>query len=405
MGKNKIINDPVHGFIEVPQGILLDLIDTDVFQRLRRIRQLALSSLVYPGAVHTRFNHALGAMHLTGEAMDVLKSKGIEISANEFESTLIAILLHDVGHGPFSHALESVIITGLNHENMSRAIMLHLNKQFKGKLDLAISIFEGKYHRRFFHELVSSQLDMDRMDYLVRDSYFTGVVEGLVAGDRIIKTLNVVNDRLVVEEKGIYSVEKFIVARRLMYWQVYLHKAVVAAEYTMVHILQRARELMYDQKNIWKNPLFEFFFRQNTLLKVEISAEVIERYVQLDDEDIMYAIKQWAKSGDPVLEFLCNSIMKRSMLKAIFLHEPMSESELQIQRDFYMKNLGLDAEQIKYICFTGQVTNLAYLSTQDSPILILKKDGTLLDISQASDLSNVMALSTPVTKSFLCRPA
>ena len=240
----KIINDPVHGFIELPKGIILDLIDDPAFQRLRRIRQMALSYLVYPGAMHTRFSHAIGAMHLTTIALNLLRSKGVEISNEEYEATQIAILLHDIGHGPFSHALEGVILDGLHHERMSLAIMHQLNEKFNGKLSLAIRIFEGKYHRKFLHMLVSSQLDMDRMDYLKRDSYFTGVVEGLVAADRIIKTLNVVDDELVIEEKGIYSVEKFLTARRLMYWQVYLHRAVTSAENMMNKILKRARYLL-----------------------------------------------------------------------------------------------------------------------------------------------------------------
>lgn len=404
VNQSKIINDPVHGFIEIPRGIILDLIDADVFQRLRRIKQLALSSLVYPGAVHTRFNHCIGAMHLTGQALDVLRSKGVVISDEEYEATLLAILLHDIGHGPFSHALENVILQGLHHERMSKAIMHYLNQRFHGKLSLAIRVFEGTYPRKFLHQLVSSQLDMDRLDYLKRDSYFTGVVEGLVSASRIIKTLNVVDERLVVESKGIYSVEKFIVARRLMYWQVYLHRAVLAAEYMIVNILKRAKELMYGSQRLWKTEALEFLFGQNTLLEPTITPEIIERYIELDDNDIMVAVKQWRRSGDKVLELLCENLLQRRLLKARLQDSPYPDSQIQELRVEHRRRLGLNDHEIKYIVFAGEVSNMAYEPGPQEPIEIIYKDGTIENISKASDMPSIMALSNPVKKHFICYP-
>lgn len=401
---NKIINDPVHGFIEIPRGIILDLIDTDAFQRLRRIRQLALSSLVYPGAVHSRFNHCIGAMHLTQEALDVLKSKGVVISPEECQATLIAILLHDIGHGPFSHALESIILDGLHHERMSKAIMDDLNRQFDGQLDMAISIFEGTYPRKFLHQLVSSQLDMDRMDYLKRDSYFTGVVEGVVSASRIIKTMNVVDDRIVVEVKGIYSVEKFIVARRFMYWQVYLHRAVLAAENMIVHILERARELISKGKDIWVNDALEFLFGQDGHADQEITPEIIARYIELDDNDIMVAVKQWRKSGDAVLEMLCSNLLRRSLLKARFQDVPYTAAELEEKKAQFRARWQLSDPELDYLVFTGEVTNSAYLTHANQQIEILHKDGSITPLAATSDMQSISALSQPVKKHFICYP-
>lgn len=401
---SKIINDPVHGFIEVPRGLLLDLIDTEVFQRLRRIRQLALSSLVYPGAVHSRFNHCIGAMYLTRQALDVLRAKDHPITDEEYEGTLAAILLHDVGHGPFSHALESVLLQGLHHEHMSLAIMNHLDVQFKGRLRTAIDIFEGRHPKKFLHQLVSSQLDMDRLDYLIRDSYFTGVVEGLVAADRIIKTLHVADGKLAVESKGIYSVENFIVARRLMYWQVYLHKAVLAAEYMIVNILKRARELMYQQKPIWKNEALEFLFSQNAIVPVEIDVTTIHRYTALDDEDISYAVKQWCRAEDKVLSTLCQNLLHRQLLKARLQDQPFDPSEVELAQMRVAAKLGLSRSEAAYFAFTGEVSNQAYLKGVHEPIRILYKNGEAKDLAIASDLSNIDALAKPVTKHFFCYP-
>ncbi len=401
---NKIINDPVHGFIEIPKGLILDLIDTDAFQRLRRIRQLALGSLVYPGAVHSRFNHCIGAMHLTRQALDVLKSKGVEISPEEEEGTLLAILLHDIGHGPFSHALESVILDGLHHERMSKAIMDYLNREFNGRLDLAIEIFEGTYPRAFLHQLVSSQLDMDRMDYLKRDSYFTGVVEGLVSASRIIKTMTVVDDRIVVEIKGIYSVEKFIVARRFMYWQVYLHRAVLAAENMIVNILKRAKELLARGEKLWSNDALEFLFAQSGHADQEITPEIIQRYIELDDNDIMVAVKQWRKSGDKILELFCNNLLRRNLIKARLADEPYPESMVEEKRAFFKDKYDLTDEEVAYLVFTGEVENSAYLAHSGQKIEILRKDGTVIPMHEASDMNNIAALSTPVKRYFICFP-
>ncbi|MEM0999140.1 MAG: HD domain-containing protein [Bacteroidota bacterium] len=405
LSQDKIINDPVHGFIEIPRGLILDLIDTEVFQRLRRIKQLALSSLVYPGAVHSRFNHCIGAMHLTRQALEVLISKGVRISEEEYEATLVAILLHDIGHGPFSHALESVILQGLHHERMSKAIMQYLNEHFDGKLDLAIAIFEGKYDRPFLHQLVSSQLDMDRMDYLKRDSYFTGVVEGLVSASRIIKTLNVVNERIVVEVKGIYSVEKFIVARRLMYWQVYLHRAVLAGEHMIVNILRRAKELMYEQKPLWKNRSLEFLFSQNSLIQPEITPQIIQRYIELDDNDILVAVKEWRKSGDTILQLLCSNLLSRKLLKARLHDQPYPEAEVQRRRAAYERRYQLSPEESRYLVFSGEVSNMAYLPETGVHIEIYYKDGRIKNLTDASDMQNIEALSNPVKKYFICFPS
>ncbi|MEM6802683.1 MAG: HD domain-containing protein [Bacteroidota bacterium] len=400
---SKIINDPVHGFIEIPRGSILTLIDTPAFQRLRRIKQLGMSSLVYPGAQHTRFNHALGAMHLMRMALDVLKRKKVKISKQEYRAAIIAILMHDIGHGPFSHALESVIIPGMHHEEMSLALMHYLNKKMKGKLDLAIEIFEGKYEKNFLHQLVSSQLDMDRLDYLIRDSFFTGVVEGVIGTDRIIKVLNVLDNQLVVEDKGIYSIEKFIVARRLMYWQVYLHKAALSAELTMVNILKRARDLYEDGTDLGLGNNLNFFFKHK-ISSQDISKEVIERFIQLDDTDIEYAIKQWANHKDPILSDLCKRILSRRLLKLHIQTEEVSESELKEKREAFLENSKLGKEALKYYVFTGKVANQAYLENNREPILIWFKKSGLKDLATASDIQNIHTLSTPVVKYYLCYP-
>ncbi len=398
MTPKKIFNDPVHGFIEVPKGILLDLIDSEIFQRLRRIRQLALTSLIYPGAVHSRFNHALGAMYLMQQALETLSSKGVDISPEEKEAAQIAILLHDLGHGPFSHALENVIIPGLHHETMSRRLMEKLNVQFEGKLSLAIQIFEDKYSKKFLHQLVSGQLDMDRMDYLMRDSFFTGVAEGIVGTDRIIKTLHVRDNVLVVEHKGIYSVEKFIIARRLMYWQVYLHKAVISAEYMLVHILKRARFLQQSGENIWLNETLHWFFTHHSPESNYISQEAVEHFIKLDDEDILFALKQWQFSSDETLSSLCKGLLHRKLLKAKLQDTPFSDQEIaRIQSQSGLSNP-------EYFIFTGTVSNLAYLGNQKEPILIQYKEGKVLDLAQASDMHNIVALSLPVKKYFFCQP-
>ncbi|MEM6265873.1 MAG: HD domain-containing protein, partial [Bacteroidota bacterium] len=371
---------------------------------LRRIKQLGLTSLVYPGGIHTRFHHALGAMHLTRLALDVLRSKQVDISPEEYEATLIAILLHDVGHGPFSHSLEYVIIPNLHHEDMSLALMQYLNEEYEGKLDLAIRIFTGDYPRAFFHQLVSSQLDMDRMDYLIRDSFFTGVAEGVVGLDRIIKTLNVRNDQIVVESKGIYSVEKFIVARRLMYWQVYLHKAALAADFMLVNILRRARWLFEQGVSLGIDENLLYFFASSISAKA-LTEEVIQRYVLLDDYDIEYAIKKWQAHPDPVLSDLCQRLLFRRLLKVKLKN---SQFDKEKERKYLKKaiaQLGISREVADYYVFTGTVSNQAYLKGSKEPILIRFKNGKVKDLSKASDIDNINALAEPVVKHYLCHPA
>ena len=395
---NKIFNDPVHGFIEVPRGILLELIDSSEFQRLRRIRQLALTSLIYPGALHTRFHHALGAMHLMKEALMVLKGKGIEIQEDEFLGAQIAILLHDIGHGPFSHALENVFLPGWSHEAMSIKLMHQLNRKYEGALSLGIEIFENRYSRPFFHQLVSGQLDMDRMDYLMRDSYFTGVAEGTVGADRIIKTLMVVNDQLVVEQKGIYSVEKFIIARRLMYWQVYLHKAVIAAEYMLINILVRAKELFQQERLNWCNEPLSYFFQPAEHLENADDKDTLTYFLQLDDEDILYAIKQWQKDSDPILSRLCKGLLNRQLLKVRLQNEPVLSAEIEKAKE------NIPTSDAHYLCFTGSVSNLAYLGDNKEPIGILSREGIIQNLAQASDSYNIEVLSSSVKKFFFCAP-
>lgn len=400
----KIINDPVHGFITIPKGLLMDVIDSPEFQRLRRIKQMGMGSVVYPGAHHTRFSHALGAFHLMTQALDVLRSKGVDISDAEYEATQAAILLHDVGHGPFSHALEKVIIRGLNHEHMSLALMHRLNERFGGRLSLTIEIFEGKYPRTFLHQLVSSQLDMDRLDYLVRDSFFTGVVEGMVGADRILKVLNVYQDKLVCESKGIYSIENFIVARRIMYWQVYLHKAAMAAEQMLVHILKRARELAENQVNIWLSDNLRFFFHHD-IDPGSLDEETLRRYLSLDDSDVEYALKQWTCAPDRVLSGLCQRLVTRDLLKTRIQSAPFPEHELRDMQNRFAALSGFSAEETAYFVFDGQVFNQAYYPHTDEPIIIYFRDGKLQDLPSAADLTNIHALATPVVKHYLCFPA
>lgn len=400
---NKIINDPVHGFIEVPKGLMLSLIDAPAFQRLRRIKQLGLSSAVYPGAVHTRFHHALGAMHLTRMALDSLRRKGVEISMDEYVGTLVAILLHDIGHGPFSHSLEYTIIKGMHHEQMSLALMEYLNRQFGGELDTAISIFNGTHKRPFLHQLVSSQLDMDRMDYLIRDSFFTGVTEGVVGMDRIIKTLAVRDDKIVVESKGIYSVEKFVVARRLMYWQVYLHHAALSADFMLANILRRARDLHEAGEKIWLDDNLGYFF-DHPISPENLTDDVIERFIKLDDNDIEFHIKKWQSHPDQALSELCCRVMDRRLLKIRLSNAAFPEKKLQQKKAEAIAKFGYSEESLDYLVYKGKVSNLAYHSASNEPIMILFKNGKLKELAQASDMGNITALSAPVVKHYLCWP-
>ncbi|MDX1905592.1 MAG: HD domain-containing protein [Bacteroidia bacterium] len=400
---SKIINDPVHGFIEVPRGLLLNLIDSPVFQRLRHIKQLGFSSIVYPGAVHTRFNHALGAMHLMRQALDVLRRKKVDISKKEYKAALAAILLHDIGHGPFSHALESAIIPGMHHEEMSLALMHTLNRQFRDKLTLAIEMFTGRYERGFFHQLVSSQLDMDRMDYLIRDSFFTGVAEGTIGTDRLIKILNVYEDTLVCEDKGLYSLEKFIVARRLMYWQVYLHKAALSAENMMVNALRRARFLFETGVPLDLDDTLRYFFRHQVNAH-DLTDEVISRYISLDDSDIEFAIKKWQHHPDFVLSQLCTRLMNRRLLKISIQNDPPDPTLVDALCVTYAERHRITLEEARYFVFTRTVSNRAYFEAGGEPIMVWYKTGSIRELTEASDIGNIHALTEDVVKYYLCMP-
>ena len=393
----------MYGFISIPTELIFDLIEHPYFQRLRYIKQLGMTHLVYPGALHTRFHHALGAMHLMGLAIETLRSKGHQITEDEEEAVTISILLHDIGHGPFSHALEETIVEGISHEDISILLMNKLNIQFNGRLSMAIEIFNGTYPKRFLHELVSGQLDMDRMDYLNRDSFFTGVSEGVISFDRIIKMLNVVDDHIAVEEKGIYSIEKFLIARRLMYWQVYLHKTVIAAEQLLGKVLKRARELALDGKKLLATPALDHFL-VNIISKDDFinKDHHIETFASLDDTDIMAVIKVWMEDSDPILSQLCRMMMQRNLYQVEITNNPPDEQvvNLLIKNAEDKYNLALD-EVVDYFVFTDTIKNNAY-RPNDGSIRILMKDGSLQDITTASDNSNLEALARTVKKYIIC---
>ncbi|MFI5219444.1 MAG: HD domain-containing protein [Bacteroidia bacterium] len=401
MLNKKIFNDPVYGFITAPNEIIIRLIDHPYLQRLTRIRQLGLTYLVYPGALHTRFHHALGALHLMMMALETLRSKGIKITDEEAEAACIAILLHDIGHGPYSHALENIFIKGASHEMLTGLFLEKLNKYFKGELSTAIKIFKNKYPKKFLHELVSSQLDMDRLDYLNRDSFYSGVSEGVVSYDRIIKMLNVYNDELVVEAKGIYSVEKFLIARRLMYWQVYLHKTVLAAEQLLVNIVNRAKQLSLDGKNLFATPSFSFFLTNEITKKDLIKNElVLNQFSAIDDFDIFASVKAWMDCDDKILSVLCRMMINRRLYKIRLQNNPLEEKEIKKLKTKAKKLFSANDGETEYYAFAGSVTNSAYNSTEK--INILFKDNTVKDIADASDLPNISVMSTTVRKYFLC---
>lgn len=402
--KSKIFNDPIYGFITISDELILKLVDHPYFQRLRRINQLGLSHLVYPGAVHTRFHHALGCTHLMHLAIITLRDKGIKISVEEEQAVKIAILLHDIGHGPFSHALEHTLVDGVNHEDISILFMEKLNKEYKGNLDLAIKIFINKYNRKFFHQLISGQLDMDRLDYLRRDSFYSGVSEGIVGSDRIIKMLHVVKDELVIEQKGIYSIEKFIVARRLMYWQVYLHKAVLSAENMLVMALKRAKHLAQEGKELFATPSLKMFL-YNKYSKEDFSSkpEILENFSLLDDSDLYSAFKVWSSNEDKILAHLCSSLLSRKLYKIEFGNNPISKERVGEISDMICKKLKIKDKDLKYYLLKGSEQNNAYNPKKDR-IHILYKNGEIKDITEASDNLNIQALSKPVTKHFICYP-
>jgi uncharacterized protein len=399
----KIFNDPVYGFITTPYNILLQIIDHPYFQRLRRIKQLGLSHLVYPGALHTRFHHAMGCTHLMQQAIDTLRYNGHDITDDEAKGVLIAILLHDIGHGPFSHALEHSIVTGVHHEQISLLLMEALNEEFNGELSTAIAIFKNQYPKKFLHQLVSSQLDMDRLDYLKRDSFYTGVSEGVVSNQRIIKMLNVVNDELVIEEKGIYSIEKFIVARRLMYWQVYLHKTVISAEFILVRILERAKELAQSGIEIFCTPTFRLFLYQNIGLSEFQDKKTLAAFAALDDFDIMTSVKVWCNHPDKVLSALSNMLVNRQLLKVKLQKEAFTQLEIETLQDQVAAKMSISRKEAGYFVFTNWIENNAYNPESDK-INIRYKDGTIKDITEASDNLNIQALAQPVRKYYLCYP-
>jgi len=406
INKQKIINDPVYGFIGLPFEILFDLFEHPYFQRLRRIRQLGLTHYVYPGANHTRFQHALGATYLMSLAIEIIRSKGHEITDEEAEAVSIAILLHDIGHGPFSHALEHSIIEGTNHENLSLLFMNRLNELFKGRLDLAISIFQNKYHKNFLHQLVSSQLDMDRLDYLRRDSYFTGVTEGVVGSDRIIKMLNVKDDQLVIDIKGIYSIEKFLVARRLMYWQVYFHKTVISSENLLVQILRRAKYLSEKGEVLFASPALSYFLKNKIKAKnfdQHHPVDLLELYSRLDDNDIMVSAKVWMSHPDKVLSMLCTMMINRKLFRIELKTKAFEAERVQKIRDYLVLYYKLSAEDARYLVTEGSSSNYAYNSLDDN-IKIMLKTGECKDISEVSDMLNVTVLSRTIKKHFLCYP-
>lgn len=402
--KLKIFNDPVYGFVSIPFEIIYDLIDHPWFQRLRRIKQLGLTNLVYPGALHTRFHHAMGAMHLMGLAIEVLRSKNNEITEEEAKGVTIAILLHDIGHGPYSHALEHSIVNNINHEDISELLMGRLNEEFNGELSLAIKIFQNKYKKKFLHQLVSSQLDMDRLDYLKRDSFFTGVSEGVISSDRIIKMLNVVNDELAIEAKGIYSIEKFIIARRLMYWQVYLHKTVLSAENSLVNILVRAKELAEKKVELFCTPsLRTFLYNKYSKSDFIKDRSLLETFAKLDDYDIMTSIKVWTEHKDSVLSLLCRQLVDRELFKVELQNQPFKEEKIKPIRNEIKKRLKLSDKDVNYFVLTGTVANDAYRADKIR-INILAKDGKISDITEASDQLNIDVLAKTVKKYYLCYP-
>jgi len=402
--KKKIINDPIYGFISIPDEFIFDVIEHPYLQRLRRISQLGLSHLVYPGAVHTRFQHVIGAMHLMGKAIAVLRKKGHTISDEEKRAVLLAILLHDIGHGPFSHALEYDIVKSVTHENISAYFIERLEKYFGSDLRLALTIFEDNYHKPFLHQLVSSQLDMDRLDYLNRDSFFSGVSEGIIGSDRLIEMLAVHDGNLVLEEKGIYSVEKFIVARRLMYWQVYLHKTVVAAEYMLVYALRRAKSLARIGTPVFSSPALSFFLEKDVLkADFEQNEEVLEKFAALDDYDILQSLKVWSTHADPTLRFLSTSIVDRNLFKIEISKNPFTKKDISEVKSRLMVDPRFKDQDLSYLVFSDKLTNKAY-NQEFQNINVLLKSGEIIDLSQASDNLNISALARPVEKYFLCYP-
>ncbi|WP_037321435.1 HD domain-containing protein [Salegentibacter sp. Hel_I_6] len=400
--KLKILNDPIYGFITIPSERIFSIIEHPYFQRLRRISQMGMSYMVYPGAHHTRFHHAIGCVHLMQKAVQILRHKGVVISEAEEEALQIAILLHDIGHGPFSHAMEHSIVEGVDHESISLLFMEEMNRDFNQSLTLALQIFRGTYNRRFLNQLITSQLDMDRLDYLKRDSFYTGAAEGNINSERLITMLNVVNDDLVIEEKGIYSVEKFLVARRLMYWQVYLHKTSLVAEQLLIRVLKRAKELIEKGETLnASKPLL--YFLQHKIGPENFTSETLAIFARLDDYDIISAMKEWQDHDDFVLSNLCSMIINRDLLKVKIKRKKPSAEKLEKHRLALQKKENITAKEADYFVFSGEVTNTAYKS-ENNNINILHKNGKISDVAKASDQLNLKALSKTVVKYYMCYP-
>ena len=402
MKEAKIINDPVFGFIKIPRGLLYGIVEHPLFQRLNRINQLGLASVVYPGARHTRFQHSLGAFHLMGEAVISLQQKGIFIFDGEAEAVQAAILMHDIGHGPFSHVLENTLIHGISHEDISLMMMEEINQHFNGQLNLAISIFKGDYPKNFLHQLISSQLDMDRLDYLRRDSFYTGVTEGNIGSARIIKMLNVVNDSLVVDQKGIYSLENYLTTRRLMYWQVYLHRTCVAYEKVLINMLTRAKDLAKQGKQIFASPALAYFIQNDIAAKwFSEHEEALQMYEELDDSDIWSAMKAWKHSDDKILSTLAADMLDRNIFKVEVHDEPITDERIgQIETEISEK-MGIEKKDAHYLMSVNRIQKDMY-SIDDDSIDILYKDGSIKDISEASEILNVALLSKKIRKYYLC---
>ncbi|MDO9257357.1 MAG: HD domain-containing protein [Bacteroidales bacterium] len=402
--KRKIINDPLYGFITIADKLVFDIIEHPFFQRLRRIEQLGLASMVYPGALHTRFHHAIGAMHLMGQAIETLRSKDFQISPKEAQGATLAILLHDIGHGPFSHALEHHIVHDISHEEITLMFMKQLNSEFDNKLETAIEIFSNTYPRKFLHQLVSGQLDMDRLDYLMRDSFYTGVSEGVISTDRILKMLTVVDDELAVELKGIYSIEKFIVARRLMYWQVYYHKTVLAVEYMQISILNRARALAAEGKDLPASKSLMFFLSRHIGVEQFISSpEILSTFASLDDYDIYCAIKQWASYPDVILSSLCKSLLNRNLFRVVITSTPFAEERIIEIKTRINEKLNLEGNDYSYFTGQGEISNSAYDPNNDR-ITIVDKIGQRWDISGLSEQLNIAIYNKTVSKFFTYYP-
>ena len=403
--KNKIINDPIYGFIHIPFSIIWEIIAHPYFQRLRRISQLGLSSLVYPGAHHSRFHHAIGAMHLMNQAINTLKSKGQKITKKEHEASLIAILLHDIGHGPFSHALEHSIVQNLSHEKISIMFMQNLNQVFKGQLNLAIEIFQKKHKKKFLHQLISSQLDVDRLDYLNRDSFYSGVNEGIINSNRIISMMNVYNNELVIDYKGIYSIEKFIIARKLMYWQVYLHKTVLSAEHTLMKVLKRAKELSENKNMIYTTPQFELFLSKKGKITQTFFEKnnLLHQFSLLDDSDVLTCMKNWTHAKDKVLQILSTTIIERKLLKIKSVNKMDIKEKLKAIKIKAIKKLNIKKTDIDYVVFPISIKNETYNFIEDE-IKFLKKNNCLINLSEIKQEFTINTRNSSIIKHYICYP-